>query len=174
MDLHHDLAHVCVGILQHDFTANHPNVSWHREAQGRTQTDQTFPLFLVWLCGGTVRGTVCLCPTAMSCILDPAPTIKKLSHPVGNCSMVSVHGAGWSLPVTFEHWLRESSHCLHLLTICFTAGDEPMECFPGKPLLFSMNAFIHSGVEGAKFPSTLGSLGTCTKKRFLKVWFTSL
>lgn len=38
---------------------------------------------------------------------------------------------------------------------------------------FSVNAFIHSGAEGAKFSSTLGSLGTFTKKLFWKVWFTS-
>lgn len=158
--------HVCVGILQHDFTANHPNVSWHREAQGRTQTGQTFPLFLTWLCGGTVRGTVCLCPTAM-CPVSYTQLLQQKSCPtLWEAAAWSLHRAGWSLPMTFEHCLGESSHCLHLLTICFTAGHEPMECFPGKTLLFSVNAFIHSGAEGAKFPSTLGSLGTGTKKRF--------
>lgn len=101
-----DLAHVPGVILRHDFTGDHPNVSWHREAEGSTQTNQTFPLFLLRLCGGTVRGTVCLWPTAVSHILYLAPTVEKLSHPVGNCRMVPVQRAGWSLPVTFEHCLQ--------------------------------------------------------------------
>lgn len=123
---------LCGVILRHDFTGDHPSVSWHRGAEGSTQADQTSPLFLLQLCGGTVRGNVCLWPTAAAHILYLLPALKRLSHPVGNCRVVPVQRAGWSLPVTFEHCLRESNHCLRLLTTCFTAGDEPMECFPGK------------------------------------------
>lgn len=48
-----------------------------------------------------------------------------------------------------------------------------MECFPGKKLLvlFSINAFIHSGAEGATFSSPLGSLDTFTKKPFFFFFF---
>lgn len=138
MDLHQVLIwHVPVEsrldvIFKRDFTGDYPNVSWPREARGSTQTNQTFPLFLLRLCGGTVRGTVCLWPAAVSRISYLAPTEKKPFHPVGNGRTVPAQRAGWSLPVTFGRCLRESNHCLHLLTTCFTAGDEPMECFPGK------------------------------------------
>lgn len=121
-------AHVCGVIPSHDFTACHPSA-------GTPRLPRPSPLFLWWLCGGTGRGTVCLWPTAVSHILHLAPTVKKPSHPVGNGRMVPVQRAGWSLLVTFECCLGESNHCLHLLTTCFTAGDEPMECFPGKKLL---------------------------------------
>lgn len=156
-----------------DFPGGHPHMNWQRAAP-RKQPD--LPLgssaALWWHC--TLGDTPAECHA-----FHLAPAVTKLSQPVGICRMVAVQGSGWSVPVTFEPWLRESSHCLCLLTTCFAAGHEPMESFPGKKTacsFFPVNAFIHSGAEGAKFCSTLGSVGTLTKKLpfFLKVWLISL
>lgn len=159
-------------IFRHDFTGDYPNVSWPREARGSTQTNQTFPGFVVALLEALSACGPQLCPISHTWLLQ-RKSCSTLWETAEWSQCKGLVGVSLWHSGTVSEKATTVCICWQLVSLlAMNLWNVSLE--KNFLVLFSVNAFIHSGAEGAKFSSTLGSLGTFTKKLFLKVWFPSL